>query len=70
MKTRKPFGYVVVENCVVIEDSLPGMQAGLNAGMQVLGYRPHAPKYQVELEGVIAFDDMCKLPDLIAKLSK
>ncbi len=29
--------------CVVVEDSLPGIQAGIAAGMQVFAFQPHGP---------------------------
>lgn len=32
---------VTPEQCVVVEDSLPGIQAGLAAGMHVIGFRMH-----------------------------
>lgn len=28
-------------DCVVVEDSLPGIQAGIAAGMQVFAFQPH-----------------------------
>ena len=41
----------------VVEDSGPGVEAGLAAGMQVFGYRVDAPT---------RFEDMRELPDLVA----
>ena len=41
----------------VVEDSEPGVEAGLAAGMRVFGYRVAAPT---------TFDDMRELPDLLA----
>jgi HAD superfamily hydrolase (TIGR01509 family) len=32
---------VASENCVVVEDSLPGSQAGIAAGMHVFAFQPH-----------------------------
>ncbi|NND33388.1 MAG: HAD-IA family hydrolase [Saprospiraceae bacterium] len=55
------------ENCLVIEDSDAGMQAGIAAGMTVLGYLPSSNKYRVETHGIIPFDDMKNLPELIAE---
>lgn len=64
------------ENCVVIEDSVPGVQAGFAAGMTVFGY---AQRRKNSLEGKIAshhdalivagakvvFEDMPQLPHLL-----
>jgi beta-phosphoglucomutase-like phosphatase (HAD superfamily) len=33
----------VPAECAVVEDSLAGIEAGLNAGMAVYAYLPHAP---------------------------
>jgi beta-phosphoglucomutase-like phosphatase (HAD superfamily) len=41
----------------VVEDSAPGVEAGIAAGMQVFGYRVEAPT---------TFDDMRELPALLA----
>ncbi len=41
----------------VVEDSAPGVEAGLRAGMRVFGYRVDAPT---------RFEDMRELPDLLA----
>ena len=41
----------------VVEDSPPGVDAGVAAGMQVFGYRVDAP---------VRFEDMRELPDLLA----
>lgn len=53
---------------IVIEDSIAGMQAGINAGMTVLGYVPPHHPYKVDIEGVVEFTDMEELPDLILSL--
>jgi beta-phosphoglucomutase-like phosphatase (HAD superfamily) len=57
------------EDCVVIEDSANGAQAGLAAGMRVLGYAEHGPgtptaKALTALE-VPLFHRMTDLPGLI-----
>ena len=53
------------EDCVVIEDSVAGVQAGVAAGMDVLGYNP--ADYPHDLSGELAhlFDDMAALPTLL-----
>ena len=61
--------------CIVIEDSLPGAEAALAAGMITLGFaggghirNGHAEK--LDALGVAAvFDDMAALPDLLARHS-
>ena len=53
---------------IVIEDSLAGMQAGINAGMTVLAYVPPSHPYHTEVEGVIEFSSMDDLPQLIDSL--
>jgi HAD superfamily hydrolase (TIGR01509 family) len=51
--------------CVVIEDSYPGMQAGLAAEMKVLLYNPiWKDKYAIP-EEVTVFYDMAELPALV-----
>ena len=52
---------------VVIEDSLPGVQAGIAAGMKVFGYAgdPQTNAQALTNAGAIVFDDMRKLPALI-----
>jgi HAD superfamily hydrolase (TIGR01509 family) len=51
--------------CVVIEDSYPGAQAGLAAGMTVLGHCPDGDIWGLESLGIQIFDDMKELPDLL-----
>lgn len=54
-----------IDNCIVIEDSYAGMQAGLAANMQVLLYNPlWTDKYEVP-QHVIVFYNMQQLPQLI-----
>ena len=45
------------QSTAVVEDSGPGVEAGLRAGMRVFGYRVDAP---------VRFEDMRELPDLLA----
>ncbi len=51
--------------CVVIEDSVPGVQAGLAAGMRVLAYAgdPISVRSGLVEAGAPAFYDMAKLPE-------
>ena len=52
---------------VVVEDSPPGVQAGVAAGMRVLGYGGGAPQYAAELRaaGATVFADMRELARLV-----
>lgn len=52
--------------CTVIEDSVPGVRAGVSAGMRVLGYAPD-PQHAAVLaaEGAITFHTMSVLPRLL-----
>lgn len=54
-------------DCVVVEDSLPGVQAARAAGMRVFGYvgAPHADRDAMGKAGAFLFDDMKKLPALV-----
>src|SRR6266540_3720834 len=54
--------------CVVIEDSNPGVQAALNAGMKVLLYRPILEDQSDLPKEVTVFDDMAHLPTMIHKI--
>ena len=67
---------VAPERCVVIEDSLPGVQAGRAAGMTVLGFTggSHIPLghgERLRAEGAtLVFDDMARLPDLLDQAAR
>lgn len=56
--------------CAVVEDSLPGAQAGIRAGMTVFAYRPEVPGPQdqpfIEM-GCRVFRDMRQLPGLLRR---
>lgn len=54
-------------DCVVVEDSLPGVQAARAAGMKALAYagEPYANRDALQKAGGRVFDDMKQLPDLV-----
>ncbi len=56
-------------DCVVIEDSVPGVQAARAAGMRVLGYvgAPYADRDAMGAAGAFLFKDMKQLPDLVLR---
>lgn len=53
------------EDCRVIEDSEPGVLAGLAAGMQVFGFCRTTPTEKLAKAGVVTFTDMRELPGLL-----
>ncbi|GAA1499415.1 HAD family hydrolase [Dactylosporangium maewongense] len=63
--TAAAFG-VAPEACVVVEDSLVGVRAGLAAGMRTLGYADGPYADLLAAEGVPTFDDMRQLPRLVS----
>jgi len=54
-------------DCVVVEDSVPGTQAGVAAGMRVFSYHgdPWSDPGGLETAGGILFDDMRRLAGLV-----
>ena len=55
------------ERCVVVEDSPIGAQAGIRAGMTVLGFAAHTPVEKLTSVGVQrTFADMRELPSILA----
>jgi HAD superfamily hydrolase (TIGR01509 family) len=57
------------ENCVVVEDSVAGVQAGRAAGMNVLAYTGTFPRDALQEAGAhTLFDDMSMLPQLIGNV--
>jgi len=57
------------ETCVVIEDSVPGVEAGIAAGMRVLGFAPAgdaATAAELTARGAQVFSAMAQLPQLIS----
>jgi HAD superfamily hydrolase (TIGR01509 family) len=52
--------------CVVVEDAPPGVQAGVAAGMRVLGFCAHTPRAKLEAAGAhVLFDDMRRVAELV-----
>ena len=55
--------------CVVVEDSPPGVEAGIAAGMTVLGFVDLSPEAELQKAGAQTFCNMKELPSLINRLS-
>jgi HAD superfamily hydrolase (TIGR01509 family) len=52
--------------CVVVEDAPPGVQAGVAAGMRVLGFCAHTPHAKLQAAGAhVIFDDMLQVARLV-----
>jgi len=63
---------VAPERCLVIEDSVPGLTAGVRAGATVWGYCPpvgahSTPAQLLQAGATFVLDDMADLPDLLAR---
>ena len=53
--------------CVVVEDTPPGVQAGVAAGMRVFGYCAYTPEHKLKAAGAhLTFDDLRRLPELVS----
>ena len=52
--------------CAVIEDSPVGVRAGVAAGMTVFGFAARGQHEALAEAGAVVFDDMTRLPDLLA----
>jgi HAD superfamily hydrolase (TIGR01509 family) len=55
------------EACLVIEDSLAGVQAAIAAGMTCLGYSPDNDGSHLRQAGALPFSSMFALPDLLCQ---
>ncbi len=53
--------------CVVIEDSQPGVEAAVAAGMSVFGYAARGQSQELADAGAVVFDDMHDLPALLLR---
>jgi HAD superfamily hydrolase (TIGR01509 family) len=51
--------------CAVVEDGVPGVEAGRRAGMRVLGYAPADSADRLRLAGAETFASMADLPALL-----
>jgi HAD superfamily hydrolase (TIGR01509 family) len=49
----------------VVEDSVPGVEAAVAAGMRALAFTRHSPRAELEAAGGEPFDDMAELPALL-----
>jgi beta-phosphoglucomutase-like phosphatase (HAD superfamily) len=59
-------GYLA-ERCIVIEDSVPGVQAAVSAGMAVFGYAERSEPRALRSAGATVFNRMSELATLIAR---
>ena len=60
------FFNVPPSRCIVIEDSIPGVTAGIRAGMRVYGHAAFTTAEKLKDAGAIPFDDMYQLKEMIA----
>lgn len=56
-------------DCIVIEDSVPGVTAARRAGMRVFGYGERTSPRQLRAAGATVFTRMHELADLVSDLS-
>ena len=53
------------QDCVVVEDSVPGVRAGIAAGCRVLGFAHETPRGVLAAHGAVPFDQMAELDGLL-----
>jgi len=53
------------DDCIVVEDGVPGVKAGRRAGMRVLGYAPNGSADRLANAGAEVFTSMAVLPELL-----
>lgn len=53
--------------CIVIEDSIPGVTAGVRAGMTVYGHAVFTPSESLRAAGAIPFANMWELKEMLSK---
>ena len=56
---------VAAHDCLVVEDSVPGVRAAMAARMDCLGFAPHSDGASLRAVGAVPFRTMAELPDLI-----
>jgi beta-phosphoglucomutase-like phosphatase (HAD superfamily) len=66
---------IAPQRCLVIEDSVPGLTAGVRAGATVWGYCPQVnahstPEQLLAAGATFVFDNMADLPRLLAAANK
>jgi len=59
---------VLPADCLVIEDSIHGVEAAVSAGIPVLGFSPHNDGKTLKEAGAMIFSDMKLLPEIINNL--
>lgn len=57
---------IAPERCIVIEDSVPGVTAGVRAGMQVYGHAAITPSESLQAAGAIPFKNMLELKEILS----
>jgi HAD superfamily hydrolase (TIGR01509 family) len=65
LAAAKSFG-VSPSRCIVIEDSIPGVTAGVRAGMHIYGHAAFTPAEKLKEAGAIPFASMFDLKDMLA----
>jgi HAD superfamily hydrolase (TIGR01509 family) len=56
---------VAAAECLVVEDSVPGVRGAVAAGMDCLGFAPHGADAALLAAGAVPFSDMRLLPSLL-----